>query len=121
VSAVIITGVPPWDGRYDFDDFGLTNRELFRVKVVSEGIRASELIEALDANDTAAYVGFAVAIMERHGKNVDPKDLWDAPVGSISIDLGTADDADPPTPIATAEGSSGSDASSGPDSENDGA
>jgi len=96
VSAVIIEGVAPWDGRYEFADFALTNRELYRIKQLS-GIRAGELIEALEANDTAAYVGFAVAIMERNGVKLDPDDLWNAPVGSITIDLGSGDVADPPT------------------------
>ena len=115
MNHVVIEGVPPWDGRYEFQDFGLTNDELYRVKVVSRGIRAGELIDALDASDTAAYVGFAVAILERHGKAVNPDDFWNAPVGSIGIELG-ADDADPPTQPQSEEGSTGNKPSSGPSS-----
>ena len=90
-----LEGVQPWDGRYEFPDFGFTNRELFEIKKLS-GIRAGELIEALDANDTAAFVGMAVVVLARHGKIVDPDDLWNAPVGSIVLDIEA--DADPPTP-----------------------
>jgi len=96
VSAVIISGCAPWDGRYEFPDFALTNRELHRVKTLC-GIRAGELIDALDANDTGAYVAFAAVVMERNGKAVEVDDLWDSAVGSIRIELGGEADADPPT------------------------
>ena len=94
-----LEGVAPWDGRYELADFGFTNRELFEIKKLS-GIRAGELIEALDANDTAAFVGVAVVVLARHGKTIDPDDLWNAAVGSIVLDI-VADDADPPTVAAT--------------------
>ena len=95
-----LEGVPPWDGRYDFPDFGFTNRELFEIKKLS-GIRAGELVEALDANDTAAFVGVAVVVLGRHGKTIDPDDLWNAPVGSIVLEIVADDDAGPPTPPPT--------------------
>lgn len=112
MNRLIIEGIPPWDGQYDFPDFGLTNDELYRVKIVSRGLRAGELLDALDANDTAAFVGFATAILERHGKGVDPEDLWKASVGSIRIELGV-DDALPPTQPQSDGSSSGNATSSG--------
>jgi len=97
MTAVIITDCSPWDGRYEFDDFSFTNRELYEIKQLS-GIRAGELIEALETNDTAAYVGVAMVVLQRHGHRLDPDDLWNAKVGSISIELGGGEDADPQTP-----------------------
>lgn len=97
MPAVVIKGCSPWDGTYEFDDFAFTNRELFEIKKLS-GIRAGELIEALEANDTAAYVGVGIIVLARAGKVVDPDDLWNAPVGSIALELnGNGDVADPPT------------------------
>lgn len=96
-----LAGVAPWDGVYEFPDFRFTQRELHRIKQLS-GIRAGELIEALDANDTAAMVGVAVVVLARTGKAVDPDDLFDSTVGSIRLDIvadpvDEEDDADPPT------------------------
>ncbi len=103
VNYVVIDGIPPWDGRYGFDDFSFTNRELYEIKKVC-GIRAAELIEALDANDTSAYVAVASVVMVKNGTLVDLDDLWNAKVGSITIELGAVDDADPPTtPAAESE------------------
>lgn len=96
-----VEGCAPWDGRYEFPDFRFTQRELHRIKLLS-GIRAGELIEALDANDTAAMVGVAVVVLARDGKVVDPDDLWDTPVGSLGLEIVAdpdeeGDDAGPPT------------------------
>lgn len=116
---VVIDGVPPWDGRYDLPDWFFTNRELYDIKIISGGVRAGELLEALDANDTAAYVGVGVVVLARHGKVVDPDDLWLAPVGSITIDL-ERDAAVPPSePPSGGETSDATD-SSGSGSESTG-
>lgn len=109
---VILAGVAPWDGMYAFDDFNLTNRELHRIKEVS-GIRAGELIEALEANDRAAFVGFAMVILGRHGKTVDPDDLWDGDASSIRIDLDPEPDAGPPTVVPSESGQPSSGSGSG--------
>ena len=102
MTAVVISGCAPWDGRYEFDDFGFTNRELYEIRKIS-GLRAGELIEGLEANDTSAYVGVAAVVLARHGKirldGADVEDLWNAKVGAITIELGDQsadDDADPP-------------------------
>ena len=104
MTAVVISDCAPWDGRYEFDDFSFTNRELYEIRKLS-GIRAGELIEALEANDTSAYVGVAMVVLARHGKHLEPDDLWNSKVGSIVIDLGVEkDDAvDPPTPLPDSE------------------
>ena len=114
---LIVDGVPPWDGEYQFDDFSFTNRELYDIKQLS-GLRASELIEALDANDTSAYVGVGMVVLRRHDMKLEADDLWNAKVGSIRIDIG--DDADPPTQTASEEKPSETETSSGGDSANGG-
>ena len=98
MTARVVEGVPPWDGSYDIPDWFFTNRELYDIKKVSGGIRAGELLEALDANDTAAFVAVAVVVLARHGKVVDPDDLWDAKVGAVSIVLGDEGDGDVEVP-----------------------
>lgn len=94
---LVINGAGALDGEYPCDISSLKNRELERVKIVSGGIRAGELIDALDANDVAAFVGLAVVVLAQHEKHVDPEELWDAPVGSLRLDLETK----APVPLAT--------------------
>ena len=120
MTAVIITDCAPWDGRYEFDDFSFTNRELYEIKQLS-GIRAGELIEALETNDTAAYVGVALVVLQRHGVKLDPDDLWNAKVGSISIDLGADADAENPQTPPPADEPENDTTGSGGDSTSDGA
>ncbi len=100
----IVLKVPPWEGRYEFEDWRLTQRELHEIKLLS-GVRAAELIEALYAGDRAACLGLAIVILDRHDKVVTAEDLWDSKVDEIVIDftMTKADDADPPTQPA-AEG-----------------
>jgi len=90
-----IEDVPPWDGKYEFEDFSFTQRELYTIKQLS-GIRAGELVEALDANDSSAMVGIAVVILARNDIRVDVDDLWASTVGSLRLDI-VADEELPPT------------------------
>ncbi len=101
---LIINGVPPWDGEYEFESFSDgTNREYHRIKEIS-GVRAGEFIEALGAGDTGAWVGWAVVVLARHGKTASPDEFWDAPEDAINWKLDEADDADPPTQPQSDEG-----------------
>lgn len=117
---LIVKDCAPWDGDYEFDLFALTNRELHKVKLISEGVRPGELAEALDANDTGAFVGVASVVMEQHGLNVDPEDFWQAKVGSLTLQLGVS--SDPPTTLegdaVPSETTNGSGAPSKPAGEN---
>ncbi len=115
---LVIDGVfPAWDGRYEFPDFSLSNGELYRIRQIS-GVRAAELIEALEANDTAAYVAFADVMLTRHGVTFELQYLWNAKVGSLSLDMGE-DDADPP-PQPLESGNDNEPSPSGTDSETGG-
>lgn len=105
VATLVVEGCPPWDGRYPVADWFFTLRELNTIKQVSGGIRAGELLEALDANDAAAFVAVAHVILARHGKQVDPDDLWDAKVGAIGIELGEDDDSVPLDSPSESDGS----------------
>ncbi len=116
---LVIEGAAPWDGRYDLPDWYFTNRELYEIKKISGGIRAGELLEALDLNDTAAYVAVGVVVLARHEKIIDPDDLWSAPVGSITIDLERDGEVPPSEPPSGGETKADTD-SSGSDSESTG-
>lgn len=115
MPAIVLTA-KPWEGRYEFDDWRLTQRELNDIKVIS-GVRAGELIEALFANDRAAVVGLTVVILKRAGHAVTADDLWDTKADEIEVDFGTADDADPPTQTASEEKPNATELSSGDDFE----
>jgi hypothetical protein len=116
---LVVKGVAPWDGEYDFDSFtDGTNREYHRIKEIS-GVRAGELIEALGAGDTGAWVGFALMILARHDKHALPDEFWDAPENAIDwkVDEPVGDVADPPTVPPSGSEPSDSPGSSGTTSE----
>lgn len=98
MAKLIIEGVPPWDGAYDFSADFFTNRELHTIKKVT-GIRAGELTDAIEAGDSDLVVALAIVVAERHGKTITPDELWDAQAGSIRMvfdDDQEAADPDPP-------------------------
>lgn len=102
---LIIEDVPPYSGEYDMD-MTFTNRELHRIKTVSEGLRGGEVFDALVAYDTAAFVSVATVVLERTGIIVDTNILWDATSGAIFIDASpNGSDARPPDQ-QTSDGSS---------------
>lgn len=102
---LIITGISPYDGEYDFDILeligSLTNRELHRVKLMS-GIRAGELFDSLKAGDTDLIIALAVVELTRRGRRVDEDAFWDAPaLGGVTLDIAEReDDEDPPAEAA---------------------
>lgn len=126
MAKLVITGTPPWDGEYPFDETSFTNRELHDIKGIC-GLRAGELGDAMAAGDTDVLVAIASVAMKRNGKSVDVDDLWDAEVGNITFDFtdeSAGDDAGPPSvtpPAPESNGSGGENATpSGTDSENTG-
>lgn len=100
MDKIVISGVPPWDGEYEFDG-NLKNRELHRIKKIT-GIRAGELVEALAAGDTDVLVALAVIVLERDGKSVDADDFWNAEVGSITY-VGEEETDGPPAESSPSE------------------
>lgn len=122
-DTVVIRGLLPFDGDYPFDivrmvlspgdpEF-MTYREWHTVKTMS-GVRAGEIMDALDAGDTSLNLALVAVILRRAGRAVDENDLWDAP-GSTEIRVRVdwaarqtkADDAVPPTSRPHAEDASG--------------
>ena len=100
MNHLIVEKCPPWDGQYEIPSFVFTNRELNRIKEIS-GVRGGELLDALVAEDAAAFVALAVVVLGRHGKNAHPDDLWDAERTAIKLEIGDGDDGDadnPPLP-----------------------
>lgn len=90
MDKLIVKGIPPLDGEYEFDIAGmlsqghpecLTNREGHRIKVMT-GVRVGQLEEAFAAGDNDVLVAFAAVIFARAGKHFDEDILWDAPMGS---------------------------------------
>lgn len=121
---LVIDGVPPWDGEYEMDGLTFTNREMHRIKVIS-GLRGSEVVEALTADDKGGFVAVAAVVLERVGKRPDLDEFWDAKSGSIWIDTreNGKGDAGPPEPGSSdgsSSESSGSEPSSGTRSEGSG-
>lgn len=108
-SWLVIEGIAPWDGDYEID-WSFTNQEFYDIKTISRGVRPGELLEALDAKDTAAFVGLAVVRLGRDGKRVDPDALWHAPAGCISIRIDDEGEDDA-VPLSIGDTATASDAS----------
>lgn len=120
MNHLVVDGCPPWDGEYPFE-FTFTNAELHVIKQSSvlpgsdvQGIRGGELMEAIWAEDSGAYVGLAVVVLARHGKTVTPSDFWEADRTAIKIRLG---DAGPPEVTPSGSEQSENTGSSGPSSD----
>lgn len=129
-DVVSIKGLPPYDGEYPFDIVKLvltpgdpefmTYREWHTVKTMS-GVRAGEVMDALDAGDTSLNLALVAVILRRAGRAIDENDLWDAP-GSTEIRVRVnwaarqpeteEGDADPPAsepPVSDVSGRSSTD------------
>lgn len=90
MDKLIVLGVLPLDGEYEFDIAGmltmghpeqLTNREGRRIKLMS-GVRAGELSDAFESGDNDVLIAIAAIVLARAGKRFDEERLWDAPMGS---------------------------------------
>jgi hypothetical protein len=120
VDYLVITGVKPYDGRYQFDlaDSDLTTREWGWIKRLS-GYMPVTVEEGFDGGDPELFACFAVIALWRAGKieRAEVEDVFDrvadAPFGAaIRLESGTADQEDdqsPPPPSLN-----GSESSSGP-------
>jgi hypothetical protein len=110
VPKLIIEKLPPYDGSYPLDVGAFTGRELHTIKQIS-GVRAGELADAFEAADYDLVVAFTVIVLQRAGKTVNPDDILDAEIGSITVEMDDATEVveRPPTSPPT----SGSESSSG--------
>jgi hypothetical protein len=122
---IVLEGVKPWDGRYEFDlaEVPLTTREWGHIKRLS-GYLPLTLDQGLDGGDPELFSCFAVLALRRAGR-IDDRQvpelferLIDSPFETtIRLESDSEEvDASPPTPSSSASnGSSG--AASPPSSE----
>lgn len=103
---VAIDNVPGLDGTYEFND-PLTNDD-YRFIKREAGVRAGELHEAMLAGDNDLAVCFAIIAIRRSGREFDPRLLWDAEAGHITIDASDEEPDNNPPVSAPASDSSGS-------------
>lgn len=123
MDKIVIEGVPPYDGEYEFEFGSFTNREMHRVKKLTELV-AIDFEDAFLKRDPDLFLGLAVIAMERNGKIVDTDVLWDAPIGSLRLVMGEEEEESPPeetqkTPNELLEPNVTPSASSGNDSSDD--
>lgn len=106
MDRIVLAGIPPYDGEYEFDASYFTNREYHTIKRIA-GVRAGELDEALGAGDLDVIVALAVIALQRNNQPHEEDTIWDAPGGSISF-IGSEDVVEDPTvPAEQPQSSSG--------------
>ena len=101
---LVIKNLHPYDGEYELELSGLTNRDYHRIKQLS-GVRAGELGEAMQAGDIGVFVAVTEMILKRNGfpqVNVDA--LWDAEEQCFQVVEDGGEDEDRPPAIATTGG-----------------
>lgn len=89
------------DGEYELE-LVFTHRDFRDIKKIA-GVRANEVMDALNAGDMDIIVALAAIALRRSDKQFDVEQLWDAEAGSITLDLTDQEaeaDASPP-PIRT--------------------
>lgn len=110
MDKLVIEGIEPYDGTYEFALDGFTNRELHRIKKLT-GLRAGEFEDAFSALDNDMVVAFAVITLERNGHTVKDDILWDAPAGGIRLEFSEEEVEDDSPPGQAASPTSSGDAS----------
>jgi hypothetical protein len=109
MAHIKIEGVPPWDGDYPLDLDWFTNRELHLIKQIAD-VRAGELSDEFARGNNDLIVAVTVIAARRNGKDIPVDDIWDAPVGKITLEMDEAaeDEAVPPAkPTSNENGDSG--------------
>jgi hypothetical protein len=102
MDAIVISGVPPWDGEYDFDLNGaeLTTREWGWIKRLT-GYLPMTVGDGFDGGDPELFSCFAVIALHRVGR-IQPTEaqmvfdrIADAPFGStVTLKIGDQDEAE---------------------------
>ena len=109
---IVITGAPGLDGEYPLD-LVFTHRDFRTIKQVA-GVRANEVMDAINAGDLDIIVALAEVALRRAGKSHSIEDLWDSEAGNISLDVtDTEEDPENPPLLAEDEKSDGDIESSG--------
>lgn len=97
MAKLVITDIEGLDGEY-FIDVNFTHRDFHVIKQVA-GVRAAEVMDALEAGDLDIVVAVAELTLTKAGVSHDIDQLWDAPAGTITMELDAeeAEEADPTT------------------------
>ncbi len=83
------------DGDYEID-MTFTHRDFRDIKRIA-GVRANEVMDALNAGDMDIIVALAAIALRRSGKQFDVEQLWDAEAGHITLDFSDQEvEANPP-------------------------
>ncbi len=117
MDKLVIEGIQPYDGTYEFSLDGFTNRELHRIKKLT-GLRAGEFEDAFGALDNDMVVALAVVILERSGVTVRDDILWDAEAGGIRLEFEGVVEDGPPAPGASQTSSGDASSASSESQEN---
>ena len=102
------------DGEYPLD-LVFTHRDFRDIKRIA-GVRANEVMDAINAGDLDVIVALCAIALRRAQKVFDIEQLWDAEAGNITLDLTEAEeeaDASPPSPSASEPEQDGGRSSSG--------
>lgn len=108
---IAITGIPGLDGEYELE-MVFTHRDFRTIKQVA-GVRANEVMDAIEAGDLDIIVALAEIALRRAGRAHTIDDLWDSEAGNISLDVTDEEVASPPTQPAVEPRSDGGSESSG--------
>jgi hypothetical protein len=94
VAKLKITGVAGLEGEFAFDPV-YSHRDFRTIKRLS-GVRAAEVMDALNAGDLEVVVAMAVITLERAGVPFTEDQIWDSDAGSITIVADEEEEASPP-------------------------
>lgn len=82
---VIISGIAGLDGEYELE-MRFTHRDYRTIKQLA-GVRANEVIDALNAGDMDIIVALAAIALRRAGQQYQDDALWDSETGAITMDF----------------------------------
>ena len=91
MAQVTIDGLLALDGTYQLD-LTFTHRDFRTIKTMT-GLRSSEVMDAIENGDTDIFVALAAIAVRRAGVDFNPDNLWDLPIGGLTLDF-TEDEAE---------------------------
>lgn len=93
---IVIAGVPGLDGEYEMD-MTFTHRDFHTIKQVA-GVRANEVMDALEGGDLDIIVAMAEIALRRAGVPHSVDQLWDSEAGGITLDVVDLEEVVPDNP-----------------------